>query len=686
MKEEKNEFLGLLCNLYLVVLLVVLPLYTGNGYWQLGDTKYMLFRNLSFLCLGGWMLAGMPGRIRGAAEYFRRRSMRQNKDGGTILRLWLAGDGAVRQEDTSRKAKTAERKQRGRGGKGRKQTVFSGMDFAMMSYGFCVILSALCSSYGRLAWVGYEGWYMGAISQLLFIGIYLFVSRQYDGAAWPVYLGEAAFFLVTLLGLLHRLGIDPLGLMGSWNSRDWEYSHMLSTLGNINWLCGYYSVVTAFVIVPFFREKRRCLQVVLYLIAVSAFVLLLLQGSQSGLLILGAGVAVCFWLGKRQDGVWGKLLLLLAGTFLCMPLMEWLMRLRGSRAAIAADGNIFAFTSWYGWMLSGVICIFLFLLLEKRGGGSCRGKPTEEKGKRQMAAAEEQRQSVRRGWARKTLLLIAMAVFATAAVLAGLLFWRGLDDSFGSGRGFLWRIAVESFIEADGKDKLLGAGPDCYAEAVFNRLGADTDVWKGEHWEGAVFTNAHNEILSQLCNVGILGTACYLAIFLAGIYRYGFEGVKKQYGDKYFGGAECRGTIVQTESLEGQVKGSRAENPEGEAEDRTRTENLERQAEGRTRTESSEGEAKGRAQQMLRNPEEHMKYEVPEKADGRRRKGSLTGGDMGDTGVLALVMYGLHSLVSFQQVLNAPLLFLVLGLCEAEKRKKNREGTAEEIAHEMEKV
>ena len=217
-----------------------------------------------------------------------------------------------------------------------------------------------------------------------------------------------------------------------------------------------------------------------------------------------------------------------------------------------------------------------------------------------MAAAEEQRQSVRGGWARKTLLLIALAVFATAAVLAGLLFWRGLDDSFGSGRGFLWRIAVESFMEADGKDKLLGAGPDCYAEAVFNRLGADTDVWKGEHWEGAVFTNAHNEILSQLCNVGILGTACYLMIFLAGIYRYGFDGVKKQYGEKYFGGAECQGTI--------------------------------------------------------------------------------------DTGLLALVMYGLHSLVSFQQVLNAPLLFLVLGLCEAEKRKMNREETAEEIAHEMEKI
>ena len=72
---------------------------------------------------------------------------------------------------------------------------------------------------------------MGAFSQLMFIGIYFFVSRQYGGAVWPIYLGEAALFLVTLLGLLHRLGIDPLGLMAGWNSGDWEYSHLLSTLG-----------------------------------------------------------------------------------------------------------------------------------------------------------------------------------------------------------------------------------------------------------------------------------------------------------------------------------------------------------------------------------------------------------------------------------------------------------------------
>ena len=202
MKNGNNEFLGLLCNLYLVALLVALPLYTGKGYWSLGDTKYMLFKNLSLLCLGIWLAAALS--------------------------------------------------------------------------------------------MGYEGWYMGAVSQLLFVGIYFFVSRQYDGARWPLYLGEAALGLVTLFGLLHRLGIDPLRLLVHWNPGDWEYSHMLSTLGNINWLCGYYSVALALPAAHFLLEPRPWARLLLYVEAVAAFVLLGVQGSQGGLLILaGAGGPRC---------------------------------------------------------------------------------------------------------------------------------------------------------------------------------------------------------------------------------------------------------------------------------------------------------------------------------------------------------------------------------------------------------
>ncbi len=600
MKREKNEFLGLLCNLYMIVLAAALPLYTGEGYWMLGDTKYILFRNVSYLCLGCWLVLGMPGRVRAVRKWLGYREGRRHTA--------AAGSGRVKPGHTaaagSGRVKPCEKSIGSRkGAAGRKESdltqdprrAFSMVDCAVAAYGGCVAVSAICSSYGQLAWTGYNEWYMGAISQLMFVGIYFFVSRQYEGAKYPIYLGEAAVFLVTLLGLLHRLGIDPLGLKVGWNSGDWEYNHMLSTLGNINWLCGFYSVALAWLLAHFMGERKRWREALLYLASVAAFVLLGIQGSQGGLLILGVGAAACIVLGWGQGVVVRKLALLLAGFFACMPFIDWLTKLRGKMAAVAVDGNIFEGTVWYGWIGAAIVCMCVYVL-SRTGIFLKLGIWGKENRK-------------------CTALCITIAVLVAAGICAGGLSYRffmtsgngladidngngtvlsdtddggqrgglfGMDDSFGSGRGFLWRIALEGFSQAGWKDKLLGAGPDCYGEAVFNRLGSDTDVWNGEHWEGAIFTNAHNEILSQLINVGILGTMSYLAIFLTGLWRY--WGRRKVCG--------------------------------------------------------------------------HFRY-------GRW------------LGVLAITMYGAHSLISFQQVLNAPLLFLTLGLCEYEMREECRADNAE---------
>lgn len=561
MKNQDNEFLGLLCKLYMTAVLAALPLYIGQGYWNMGNTKYMLFRNVSFLCLGLWLAAEMAGHI---GEALRQLCLRRS------------GKRSV--------------------GEGGMTPGFGAMDWAMAAYVVIVVLSAAASDYGKLAWAGYEGWFMGAVSQLLLVGTYFFVSRRYDGARWPLYLGELALFFVTLFGLLHRLGIDPLGLLVYWNSMDWEYSHMLSTLGNINWLCGYYSVALAFLTVHFLRVKGTWSKAVLYVGTVAAFVLLGVQGSQGGLLILGVCVACGLYLGRKSAGVRKRVYALLAGFFFCMPLMGLGMVLRGEKAAVVQDGNIFWMVSWPAWPVAGAVCLAACLLC-----GRWR------LGKRQARLAG-------------AALLGGGAMCLTVALFVFLM--RGIDDSFGSGRGFLWRIALEGFGAGGIKEKLLGAGPDCYAEAVFNRLGAGSDVWKGEHWETAVFTNAHNEFLSQLCNVGILGTAAYLAIFLTGL-RVCLRGGQRPEQGKTEGSRLARDGAQTVAEKEADRKALR--------DDRAR-----------------------------RNWEIHVLW----------------------VGLMAICMYGAHALISFQQVLNAPFFFLVLGLCGwAGRSSRDAGGQAEEAGH-----
>ncbi len=530
MEKRDNEFLKYLCYLYMIALLVALPLHTGGNYWRLGERKYELFQRVSLLCLGCWIVGALLERIGFA--------VRRRKEA-------VPGNGA------------------GRGGR----ASFSKVDWAVAGYGVCVLLSALCSGYGRLAWEGYEGWRMGAVAQLMFVGIYFFVSRRYDGNRIPLYLGEAAVCLVTLFGLLHRLGIDPLGLLAYWSQGDWEYSHMLSTLGNINWLCGYYSVALALLAAHYLETERRWAEAFLYVAALAAFVLLGVQGSQGGHLILAVCVILCMSTGWGQTWVRRKMWRLLTGFFLGMSVMGLLMELRSSKAAVVEDGDVFRQAGWPVWIIGAVVCGAMYFLFVRRG---------------EAAGRLLRRRGVR------AVLICVMAGGIAAAVFYVVV--HGIDDEFGSGRGFLWRISMEGFRQADLKGMLLGAGPDCYGEEIYGLLGAGTSVWQGTHWDGAVYTNAHNEVLTQLCNVGILGTVSYLAIFLTGWVRYAPW--------------------------------------------------------GRRDSEAFAGEGiPGR----------------PEVFDW--------------LGPLAIAMYGIHSLISFQQVLNTPLLFLVLGVCEqrARARRESKE-------------
>lgn len=514
--KSKNEFLALLCGLYITVLLAVLPLYTGEGYWRLGETKYLLFFNVTVICLPLWLVVGAGEKL---GEMYIRRKLRR--------KVAAAGEpGAIS------------------AGKGRRR--FSRMDCAVAAYGICAAISAMLSDYGAplsfdgavdgffatLPWRGYEGWYMGAVSQLFFVGIYFFVSRRYDGSRFPLYLGELALGAVTALGLLQRLGIDPLGLLAGYNSGDWEYGHMLSTLGNINWLCGFYSVSLAFSMEHFLREERKGLLILLYVNNTAAFLLLFIQGSSGGLLITAACVCVCLWMGRDRPPALRRILAVVAGTFFLMPVWERLLLLAGDRAGVARDGNLLWITVWYGWLIGAAVCVAILVVAV-------------------ILPADIVRRSV--------------SALVPAGILLGIIFGammiyeKGFDDGFASGRGFLWRISLESFGQAEIKDKLFGVGPDCYAEAVFSEHAADAEVWRETYWEGAVFTNAHSEPLSQLINVGVVGLLAYLALFVTGLFRY---------------------------------------------------------------------------------------RRVP-------------------LGLLALAMYGVHSLVSFQQVLSTPLLFLTLGICES---------------------
>lgn len=495
MKTAKEEYLGLLCKFYLVVLFAVLPLYMQDGYYLLGDGKYTLFRNCSILCFGIWVVMEI----------------------GSFLYAGIKRD--VKKRGFS----------------------WGVVDIFVLSYGACALLSAVCSKFGA-AWLGYADWHMGAVSQILFVGIYFFVSRYFGYDRFSIYVAEAALFAVMLVAFAARLGFDWLGVYQGFAETDWVCSNMLSTIGNINWFCGYFSVTLAFPVSGYLYAKRKLKAVALYIISVMGLVLLVIQGSDSGPVLAVTAIGICLLTGIRKTEFFRKGLLLLVGMCSGVFVMGKAITMLDTWNFTPVESWIYRNMTWSGWLVAGVAAFLLWVVcrcMESRG-----------------------RQAVLRK-AIKILMITAMLIGGTIALFLVWTWSKGSLESFGSGRGILWKLAWEGFLQADGVQKLIGAGPDCFAEYLI-LIGKTPIITQEDHWANALFVNAHNEWLNHLVNLGILGVAAYGGIFIGAYRRY---------------------------------------------------------------------------------------------------KGMMLA-------VLVLAMYGVHSLVSFQQVLNTPLFFGVLGICEATRRRK----------------
>lgn len=471
------EFLSLLCHLLIIGLSAALPLYTGGTYWKLGDTKYILFRNLALFCLAVWLAVSI-------CEGIRRLVLRREGPGqGSAVEF---GDRAEsRRISVFRPGLCLH---------------FSTVDAWMLCYGAGVVLSALFSRYRETAWLGYNEWYMGALSQLLFVGIYFFVSRCYNGKQYSLLLGGTAAFVVFALGICHRLGLDPSGLMEGFGIQSWEYSHMLSTIGNINWFCGYCSVALVFPVAAYLKGRSRWKRLAAYAVSVVGLTLLMIQGSDIGIVLVAVCLFVCMIAGIDDGGVLRGTIALGMGVFFLLPLYGLLAKLLGERAleAIPPDGFSSELAHWQGWWLLGAVGACLYIGLGR------------------MLRDGEKRRAVRR-------IAIAAVISVALAGAAGILVFalRGsFEGGWGNGRGALWSITLQAFWRNKVLQKLFGVGPDCFAEYMYSAFAAGTLPVLGGRWAGTVFANAHNEWLNHLLNLGVAGMVSYLGIFVSGLRRY----------------------------------------------------------------------------------------------------------------------------------------------------------------------
>lgn len=441
----------------MVVLCVLLPLYAKDGYYQIGDAKFQIYRVIILYGMGVLLVLEL---------------------------LYLAGCVLCRREMT-----------------------ISVTDCLVASYLMFMAASVLSGAYYEDMLWGSQGWYMGFFSQLSFVLIYLFVSRfgRYDRSVLTVLCLSAS--IVFGIGVLHRLQIDPIGFYDGLTGE--QKAEFLSTLGQATWYASFLIVVLPVGIAAFLHMQDR-----IQTIAAGGFVLLgmatlVSQNSDSAYFALGGFMLVFLWDAVRQKETMLRYLLVWVMFFAAGKGMYLLMKLRPNPEFEPDFVSLLINGTWVGWAML-VICLLLW------GYGVMCRKPYSAEKMRRLPKACFRLVLVVILASGTVLVLEAKGLLPDA--LQGItekipyLHW---DKEWGNGRGRIWSLTAQMFKEASLPQKLFGVGPDCYYSYLQDRYLEELHLYWGEK----ILTNAHNEWFTMLINTGIFGALSYFGIFATMTFR-----------------------------------------------------------------------------------------------------------------------------------------------------------------------
>lgn len=461
--EIAGQLVEYLLTVMMVVLCVAVSFYAEDGYHQIGIAKFTAYRNV--------MMTGCAVLLVMMVPYFICRL-------GEHERLQV-----------------------------------SVTDVCVLVYLFLSGISAISGGFYKDALWGYKGWNMGFMSQLSFVLLYLFLSRF--GRYYRLILTVlcAAAFGVYLIGILHRLLIDPIGFYDELT--DSQMAQFLSTLGQATWYGSFLAVTLPVGAGVFLYTDKKVWKLLSGVFMLTGFCTLVTQNSDSAYFALAGALVIFFMISAPERDKMCRFMGVLTVFFASGKMMGFLMQIHPNPKLEADFITRLMWTSGVTWVLLG-ICLFATVILHV-SGKRCEPQKYPEAFMRQVCR----------------FVPVAVTVVILAVVLIIILQMKGAlpepvarrlasisyfnwNDGWGNGRGRIWRFSVKMFAEADIGHKFFGVGPDCFHTYVNARYREEAALL----WGKKQLTNAHNEWLNMLINVGILGAVSYLGIYVTAISRF----------------------------------------------------------------------------------------------------------------------------------------------------------------------
>lgn len=375
-----------------------------------------------------------------------------------------------------------------------------------------ILVSYVFSDFKQNVLWGATDWYIGTIPLLLMASLGCFSIYMWQEQEWLKYGCLLVSGIVFLLGICNRFSFYPIPIEPA-------NPGFISTLGNINWFCGFMSVVapigiSLWVLTEDKEYKHKWQKWLLISYVLIAFMAGFCQGSSSVFIWNVALFVGLFWIAVKNTvrikrwlltvGMWG-----MSGQFVRLLKFLYPDKYNYDTSVLIDTGVtlIIVLISFFSYI---VICLYW---------------------KEEKELPEILRREIRRiilgAIVIGVLLWLVLAVYNTKMGLPFLadnpLFL--LNEKWGNGRGVIFKVSFAMFEKMSPTQKLFGVGADGFSAFAYSI--PEIQTYLQFYFGDSVLTNAHCEIVTNLINLGVLGIMAFVGVFVTFVVRCMKRGEKE---------------------------------------------------------------------------------------------------------------------------------------------------------------
>ena len=386
-------------------------------------------------------------------------------------------------------------------------------DYSVLVFYLVAVISTISSEYLYESFWGNEGRYTGLFLITWYVLSYFCISRFWKFRPKYIDIMIGTGILVCVFGITDYFNLDILKFKAPM--LEIQKNIFTSTIGNINTYTAYVGIIVALSVVLFSTTKVLKKRLFYFISMVISFFAIVMGASDNAYLSLGGVFALLpLYLFKDNRGV-KRYLTVLATFFTVIQVIGWINKYFEANV-IGIDSSFNLIIGFKGFVFFPIvlwIVVLVWYLIDYH------------KHNRLILYGNV----LRSIWLFFIILAFAGLVYAlydcnimgNADKYGSLSSYFLFNDDWGTHRGFIWRNAIECYIDLPLWKKIVGYGPETFGILMLQKTAHNP--------YNEIFDSAHNEYLHLLITVGVAGVLSYISFIIGSLKR----GIRLHIDDPY---------------------------------------------------------------------------------------------------------------------------------------------------------